>query len=415
MPRPLLLLGLGDTAGYREFPLAQIAITCPIILANISAPAWARPYLARHLAVDLNDAVATAAVVRNYAAAHEVCGVLTYTREHLVTAAQIASQLGLRSRLTESHAICVDRLAVRQRLEQHMIPLPRWALVRNPEAAANEGDLIGYPVVIKSRTGGGLTGQAHNRGEVPAICARVACPSAAQLHEYEPDGLLVEELLEGQQVAAETVVEGGDVRIVAITRTTLGPPPAREPVRHCVYAHDSLLHNRLLRQTTTRAVNALGITLGTLHIELVLTSRGPRVTDVTALLVGDVIPLLVKRATGINLPQVAADLAIGRAPDLTPTRQRAAAVHFAYPAVSGRIEHLAITGPAYQPLVDRMALTQHAGRHVVRAQEAGAEDRLAHWVVLGVTAADCHTALDRLAQDLTVEIAPSTAAIRHAV
>ncbi|MFG3102585.1 acetyl-CoA carboxylase biotin carboxylase subunit family protein [Streptomyces sp. NPDC048182] len=369
MPSPLLLLGLGGTAEYREFPLARIAAGYPVILANGTAPAWARPYLAGHLAVDPGDAAATTAVVREYAAVHDVSGVLTCESEHLVTAARLAGQLGLRGGPVGSQAVCVDRLEVRRRLEDGMVPVPRWAAAPDPEAAARHGLLLGYPVVIKSRTGGGRTGLARERGEVPAVCARVAHPGTAW--PYPPGGLLVEELPEGQRVSAETVVEDGDVRIVAVTRTVLGPAPAREPVRHCVYAHDTLLHNRLLRQTAARAVDALGVTLGTLHIELALTSRGPYVTDVTALLAEDVIPLLVERATGIDLPQVAADLAVGRAPDLTPTRQRAAAVHFAHPAVTGR--------PA-------------------------------HRVVTGATAVDCHAALDRLAPGPTVGIASSAAA-----
>ncbi|MEU0196492.1 ATP-grasp domain-containing protein [Streptomyces afghaniensis] len=412
MPQPVLLLGIDDSPDYSEFPLAEIAQARPVILADANAPAWARPYLARHLVVDPADAVATAAAVKGYATAHELGGVFTYTSKHLVTTAQIATKLELFGSSAEAHAVCTDRLQVRQRLAQHKVSMPRWAEARTPEAVVAQGDLIGYPVVIKSRIGGGSSGQACDRAEVPAIHARVTGLQAAQPHRH--DTLLIEELVDGPQVAVETVaLKDGDIQVVAITRTILGPPPARAAVRHCVYAHDSLLHNRQIRQAATRAVNALGITLGTLHIEMTLTSRGPCVTDVSAHLAGDLIPLLVKRATGINLPQVAADLATGQPPNLTPTRQRAAAAHFAYPAVSGRIESLLLTTSPHQPHMDRVALTQHAGHHVMRAQEASAEDRLAHWVVLGDTAADCHTALDLLAQDLTVHIVSSAAAVHH--
>ncbi|MDQ1024718.1 biotin carboxylase [Streptomyces umbrinus] len=413
MSNPLLLLGIGDQAAYSEFSLAQIAAAHPVVLADTTAPAWARPYLARHLTVDLSAAATTTAAVEIYAANHELGGVLTYMGQHLVTAARIARQLGLRGTPPEGLAVCANRVAVRRLLAQHKVPLARWAEARNCEAAASHADAIGYPVVIMSSIGNANSGLARTRSDVLAMFARLNGQALAEAsHLNQLPGFLVEEQLDGPQIAAEVVVmDDGDAQIVAITRTTLGPPPARQAIRHCVYAHDSLLHNRLLRQTVARAVKALGVTFGVLHIEITLTARGPRITDVSAHLAGDLIPLLVKRATGIDLPQVAADLATRRPPNLALTRQRAAAVHFAYPTDSGCIEQLTVTAPAYHPLVDRVVITQEVGHRVVKTAQASVDDRLAHWVVLGDAAGDCHTALDQMAQDLAVEISISAAAL----
>ncbi|MFF5257231.1 acetyl-CoA carboxylase biotin carboxylase subunit family protein [Streptomyces leeuwenhoekii] len=413
MARPLLLLGLGGPAAYSEFLLAQIAASCPVILVDTTAPAWARPYLARHLPVNPADEAAAAAMVLDYASHHELGGVLTLCREHLVTAARFAQWLGLGEGTAQALSICADRFTVRQVLAHRKVPLPRWAQARDPEAAAEQAGLIGYPVVIKARSAP-FTSLARSSGEVPVICARVE-HNASPEHGCWADGLLVEERLDGLQVAAETVVLGdGDIQIVAITRTVLGAPPALQTMRHCVYAHDSLLHNRILRQTVARAVEALGVRLGVLHVEMTLTSRGPRITDISAHLPGDLIPLLVERATGVSLARAAADLATGRPVNLTPTRQRAAAVHFAYATVAGRIDHLDVATRDCSPLVDRVVLTQQVGQHVAAAGQARVVDRLAHWVVLGLTAADCHTALDRLTQDLSIHVTSPATAVAHA-
>ncbi|MEV0173225.1 ATP-grasp domain-containing protein [Streptomyces sp. NPDC050803] len=413
MPQPLVLLGLGGSAASSEFTLAQIAFTHPVILAATTAPAWARPHLARHLCVDPADEAATTAAVKALAATHDLGGILTYTGEHLVTAARIAQQLQLPGPPTKALESCADRAELRAKLARHKVPVPVWAQAESPEAAVTVADGIGYPVVIRSRSGSASSGQADRGSEVAGMCARVRS-HAAPNHPLPRGDVLVERRLDGPQVAAETVVlESGDVQIVAITRTTLGPPPARQAVRHCVYAHDALLHNRLLRQTVARAVEALGITLGVLHIEMTLTSRGPRITDISAHLADDLIPLLVKRATGVNLPRIAADLAVGRLPNLAPTRQRAAAVHFAYPEVSGRLQHVSVTTPGSGPLVDRTAVTREPGHQVETAAQATAQDRLAHWVVLGAEAGDCHALLDQVMYDLQADIAP-TAAVRAA-
>ncbi|MEU0332906.1 hypothetical protein [Streptomyces sp. NPDC006193] len=242
--------------------------------------------------------------------------------------------------------------------------------------------------------------------ETAAACADPAAVRALLLrHRVAPAG---PEDAEGPLVSAETVVLDDEVRIVALTRTAPGPPPARRALRHCVHAHDGLLHNRFLRQCVERTVRALGLAHTVVHVTLRLTARGPRVADVAPHLPGDLVPLLVERATGVDLARAAAALATGRPPELTPTRQRAAAVQFAYPAATGRLAHLALgPGAAHEPCAERMVLTREAGDPVTAAPHADAADRLAHWVVTGEDAAECEEALRRMARHLSATVLPT--------
>ncbi|MCE0444868.1 hypothetical protein LT493_04910 [Streptomyces tricolor] len=72
-----------------------------------------------------------------------------------------------------------------------------------------------------------------------------------------------------------------------------------------VHAHDGLLLNRFLRQCVERTARALRLTHAVAHITLRLTARGPRVLTVAPHLPGDLIPLLVERATGVDLAAAA--------------------------------------------------------------------------------------------------------------
>ncbi|MFJ9818159.1 hypothetical protein ACIRU3_23415 [Streptomyces sp. NPDC101151] len=238
-----------------------------------------------------------------------------------------------------------------------------------------------------------------------------ACTDPAALrtllarHKIAPAG---REDTEGPLVSAETVVLDDEVRIAALTRTTPGPSPARQPLRHSVHAHDGLLHNPFLRHTVERTVRALGLAHTVVHIGLRLTARGPRVTDVVPHLPGDLIPLLVELATGVDLARAAAALATGRLPDVAPTRQRAAAIQFAYPAATGRLTHLDMDpAAAYEPSAERMVLTRHPGDRVTAASHAAQADRLAHWVAEGETPTDCAHTLRRMARHLSAAVAPA--------
>ncbi|MGW0764623.1 hypothetical protein [Streptomyces sp. NPDC002676] len=213
----------------------------------------------------------------------------------------------------------------------------------------------------------------------------------------------------GPLVFAETVVLDDEVRIAALTRTALGPPPARLPLRHQVHAHDGLLHNRFCRQAVERTVRALGLSHTVARVGLRLTERGPRVADVVPHLPGDLVPLLVELATGVDLVRAAATLATGRHPDLTPTRQRAAAIQFAYPAATGRLTRLDLDpAVAHEPSAERMLLTKRAGDAVTAAPHANVTDRLAHWVVSGDDTDECAQALRRMAVHLTAAILPTS-------
>ncbi|MFI2199767.1 hypothetical protein ACH47Z_03060 [Streptomyces sp. NPDC020192] len=260
MPQPVLLLGAGPAA--YGFPLERIAELRPVILVDTAVPDWARPFLSGHLAADPAREAETAEAIARYTDRHPVAGVLTWTREHLRTAARITGYLRLPGLPYETAAACAHPAALRDRLARHRV------VPEGPEDTA------------------------------------------------------------GPLVSAETVVLDDEVRIVALTRTTPGSH-GRSPLRHSVHAHDGLLHNRFLRQTVERAVRALGLTHTIAHVRLRLTGRGPRVTGVLPYLPGDLIPLLVERATGVDLAGVALALACGTVVDAVPWRERAAAVRFA--------------------------------------------------------------------------------------
>ncbi|MGK3943981.1 hypothetical protein ABK046_36830 [Streptomyces caeruleatus] len=410
MPGPLLLIGIGGpNIKENEFNLAQIAATHRVALVDTFAPAWARPYLTRHLIADLTDIASTAEAVTSYAAHHEIRGVLTCTRKHLVTAARIAELLQKPSVPLVSLAACSDLIELRRALARHKIPQPRWAEARDSEDASGYADLFGYPVMIRpSSRAHAVATQARGPKEFRESY-HYMMQKAGRAAADQPGRVLVEECLDGAHISAETVVLGTtDIQIAAITRTTFGPPPAQQATRHCVFAHDPFLHNHIIRQVVIRTVKALGITHGVLSVRMRLSPRGPRVTDVCAHLADDLVPLLVKSATGIVLPRIAADLSTAMTPNLVPSRQRAAAVQYLYPPATGRIRRLAVSPQADQRhLADRIVLTQQVGNQVASSPNATPEDRIAQLVVLGPDASSCHRDLDRMAQYVEVKIASS--------
>ncbi|KUL73917.1 MULTISPECIES: ATP-grasp domain-containing protein [unclassified Streptomyces] len=403
---PLLVLGTGSLH-YREHSLRGLAATRPLVLADDSLPGWASPYVQDVLRVDLSDAAAVAAAVKQFAEHRPLGGVCTYLEHHVELAAQLADQLGLPGHSPASVAACRDKALTRRRFHEHGVPSPRSVAVAVEEEAVHHARLLGYPVVVKPRGMGGSAGvrRADTDAEVRDAYQRATWESVLGLDAYAVDGVLVEEYLDGPEISAETVVVDGYVHIVAITCKSLGAEPQFLETGHSVDARDPLLDDPAVSDAVTRAVRALGLTHGVLHVELRLTAHGPFLIEVNSRPGGDLIPRLVELATGVDLMAVAADLATGTDPDLALTHERAAAVAFLYPTVSGRVSQQ--TAPAdlrEEPWLERLVWTRYLGQIVSGPPRATIADRLAHWVVVGESAQDCQQRLASVRERISSQV-----------
>ncbi|QKZ20318.1 ATP-grasp domain-containing protein [Streptomyces chartreusis] len=390
--RPVLLLGAGSRP-YREHLLQRISAVHPVVLADSEPSSWATPYLCREVAVDLADSEALAVAVKQLNEETALAGISTYMEHHVEAAAHLAERFGLPGTSPASAAACRDKARTRQLFAERGVASARSHLVADEDAAVEAARSLGYPVVVKPRAMGGSAGvvRADSDAEVREAFQRASWETVLGLDTFAVRGVLVEEYLNGTEISAETVVLGpADVRIAAITRKRLGAEPRFQEVGHLVDAADPLLGDTTVTRTVVHAVQALGIERGVLHVELRLTAHGPVLIEVNARPGGDLIPHLVRLASGIDLAQAAVSLATGAVPDLTPSHRRAAAVQFLYPPGTGVVTHLSTPAALrFERWLDRMIWTRHPGDQVTAPPHASIDDRLAHWVVTGTDQAEC--------------------------
>ncbi|MGW2027382.1 ATP-grasp domain-containing protein [Streptomyces decoyicus] len=408
--RPVLVvLGAGDRDS-RAFALQQIAAVHPVLLMDGDPPAWTWPYTVATWAIDLQDDTAVAAAVKHIARERGVAGVMTYMEHHIELAARIAEGLALPNAGADAMHACRDKALTRRLLAQHDVPSARSYLVADDQMAVERASQIGYPVVVKPRGMAGGAGVLRADDDEAVRRAFEAAGGAALLglEAYAVPGTLVEEYLPGPEISVECMVLAlHDVRIVAITRKRLGPEPRFLEAGHGVAADDELRSDPVVLDVATRAVQAVGIQLGAVHVEMRLTPRGPAVIEVNGRLAGDCIPLLVHLATGVSMPRAAAELALGRTPDLTHGRHQAAAVQFLYADTAGQVTRQRMRARPVAWL-ERFVWTAPAWASV-EAPALSINDRLAHWVVTGPTAETCDLRLLLMEGLVTVETTPAVA------
>ncbi|QUW78518.1 ATP-grasp domain-containing protein [Streptomyces mirabilis] len=400
--RPLVLVVSPGDETYRGYCLEQVAAAYDVVLLTGTEPSWEKPFIVDHTVVNLSAPAALLAGGRALAERHDLAGVVTWDEWHLVPTARLARALGLSSTSVEVMRACRNKATARTLFARHGVPSAASMRARTLLEAGLATMTLGLPAVIKPAAFAGSIGviRFDHPEELPAA---FAFASAGASRSREDTGVLVEEYLDGPEVSVECVTHRGETTAVAVTRKHLGPAPYFDETGHTVDAADPLLAQ--VAPAAAAAVKALGITDGVQHVELRLVDGRPRLIEVNARIGGDMIGHLVRLATGIDLPRAAADLACGRAPDLTPTRSGAAGIRMLYPDTSGTLTARHINQPfaAHTPWLRQVQWIREIGDQLVLPPEGDLfTARAGFYIVTGRTTVEITERLDLAADEITV-------------
>nr|WP_239074330.1 ATP-grasp domain-containing protein [Streptomyces sp. SID10853] len=288
---------------------------------------------------------------------------------------------------------CRDKLATRRLLGAAGVPSAAYHHVHSHAEAAEAAHALGWPVVVKPRGLAGSIGVSLVDGPEQLARAFEQARTSTFPGISALDGAIVEEYLEGPEISVDCAVSDGEVHVVNVAHKQLGFAPYFEETGHRVAPWRDEPWADEMRSVVARAHTVLGIRTGLTHTELRLTRTGPRVVEVNGRLGGDFIPLLGTLATGVDPVTAAVDIALGRAPELTPTRDRCAEVRFLYPEHDSTVDALDLTGAAAVPgIVEAVPLVAPGSE--LRLPPRGIVPRIAALIAVGDSPAECTAALD---------------------
>ena len=268
-------------------------------------------------------------------------GVVTSCDYYLGTAARIAAHLGLPGADPASVECAYRKDLARAAMRRAGLPGPAFAVTEGWPRTLAAARTLGYPLVVKPVD---LCAGMHVRrvtdeaGLRQAYEALAGFPVNARRQPRSPL-VLLEELLTGPEVSVETVTVAGVTTVVGVTDKSLAGEPWFVESGHMFPADLDADTARVAAETAVAALAAVGLEHGVAHTELRLTPTGPQVVEINPRPAGNQITELVRRVTGIDLPMVYAQLALGERPDLTPTETgvRSAAIAFLLPPRAGTV------------------------------------------------------------------------------
>lgn len=407
---PLLILINAMGRAYREYLLRSASLGFRVWLFQDRKPGWAKPYIAGYTELDTGDVD----LMINRAREVGADGILCWDETRIMQAAKAAHALRLPGNDPAAVWRCRDKHLTRAALAAAEIPQPVSFMAATVDDARTAVERIGWPVVVKPRalTGSFGVAKVESVEQLERYFSRAAATTMVEVPERFQDGVLIEEYLDGPEVSIDSVCFDDRVVPLFLARKKLGYPPYFEELGHIVDAADPLLQDPAVTEVLEGAHKAVGFQVGCTHVELRLTSAGPKVVEINARLGGDLIPYLGQLATGIDPGLVAAACACGRSPCVQSDRSRVAGVRFCYPeqdTVAGRVE---VDESLLPTEIDQVVVLASPGQRLSLPPVGHVASRFAAIISIAEAGGRCSAALD--AAEAAVRLRPGPIAEKMA-
>jgi len=313
-PMPTAVVVLPSTT-YRasDFVAAAEALGVGLVVASEGPPPMEMGD--GYLQIDCTDPKLAAETIVAFGDRVGIDGVVAADDAGVVVAAITGQTLGLRSNTPEAANATRDKGALRQALAAAEVPQPRFAVLEPEDDAGATAAALGYPLVIKP------VDRAAGQGVIRVDRAEDLAPLLERLRRITGASarVVMESYLPGVEVAVEGIVSGGVLTVLAVfdkpdasdgpffPETILVTPSrlAREVTREC-------------ERVAQAALEAIGITHGPVHIELMVHGHEVRVIEVAARSIGGLCSktlnfglmgttletLILRNALGLDKPEL---------------------------------------------------------------------------------------------------------------
>lgn len=235
----------------------------------------------------------------------------------------VATELGLHGNSMDAMLKSTNKWEMRKTFDENGDPSPKSIKVASFDECKDIS--FDFPVIVKplDRSGSrGVTKVESMDDLKTAIDAALECG-------FEK-AVVVEEYAEGLEYSVECVTYEGEHSLLAITRKYTTAAPHFIEVAHLEPAPLSSDMVEKVRDVVFHALDGLGVTNSASHSELKIDSEGKiRIIEIGARMGGDCIgSSLVELSTGVDFVKAVIDIAVGKKPDITKTKNGYAMIRY---------------------------------------------------------------------------------------
>lgn len=223
-----------------------------------------------------------------------------------------------------------------------------YRLVHNVDDALRAADQIGYPVILKPRSGVNSirVGRVNTSEELHVMTGEILGAGAPlpktyrHVEEQFDRGMIVEQRLAGKMVSVEIGIRRNETYIFMCSGRQNTEVDECLPMGAFMPSDLSLKARVACEAYAERVCRILGLTFGIYHIELMVTEAGPVLVEANARLMGGIMPRIYRVATeGATIERYLLQLHLNEPIDLPlPAATRTALVRRFIAAENGTIQ-----------------------------------------------------------------------------
>jgi len=227
--------------------------------------------------------------------------IINFFEEYVELAARITRRFGLNGNSEETAFLTRNKYAMRGALAGRGLHVPAFKKVSSYDEFLSAVREIGFPCVVKPLDGMASEGVLKLEGERDFRALYEAMmEDNKRIAKTCFSELLVEEYISGPEISWEAVVSAGRLHIMGITEKMTEEEPFFNEIMHIHPAQLPEEIEKEIHEAGVKAVEALKIQYGGVHMEARITPRGVYIMEVASRLGGDAIPTLVNLSKGYD-------------------------------------------------------------------------------------------------------------------
>jgi len=282
--------------------------------------------IASGITVDFSKPEQALEIVLSALQEKKVAAIISTDDSVVMLSSKIARQLNLPHNQTQSSTLTYRKDLARQRLKQAGCNVPEFSCCHFNETEQVSNNLH-YPVVLKPLMLSGSRGviRANNPAEFSVAASTVQnIVSQEKCDDFESQHFLVEQYLEGEEIALDGFVQDGQLITLALFDK---PEPLTGPYFEESYYITPSRYPAEIQQAITdeiqRCCIAYGLTHGPVHAEARLTDQGVVLIELASRTIGGQCSELINYVLGIKLEEIIIQLMCMQEINLPENRQYA--------------------------------------------------------------------------------------------
>ena len=253
-----------------------------------------------------SDAEALIDLLKEHIARHPVDAAVAPFEGALEATARVCAAFDIPFSSVAAVTAARNKEQARAQLQRAGLANAQYCVATNVEEAAATAARIGYPVILKPKSG--MDSAFVRRADTPQDL-RVAAegilaagdqlsPGLQQAKEQFSRGILVEQHLAGKMVSVEIGIRGDETHVFMVSGRQNTEIDECLPMGFFMPANLPLSDYTQCVDYAERVCRVLGLTFGLYHIEIIMTADGPILVEANARLMGGIMTRVYRIVTG---------------------------------------------------------------------------------------------------------------------